>query len=149
MLRTRIIIIIVIITAVITGVVGVLFPPIDGSPPSAVEAPEAAPRDGAQLPTPAAPAEGGQVAGLARFMEFCGKCHGGQALGTNQGPPLVHQIYESNHHADGAFVLAARRGSPQHHWNFGNMPPVPRVSDGDLFAIIGYVRTLQQAAGIF
>jgi hypothetical protein len=47
MLRTRIIIVIVITIAVITGVVGVLFPPIDGSPPSAVEAPEAAPRDGA------------------------------------------------------------------------------------------------------
>ena len=151
MLRTRIIIVIVITTAVITGVVGVLYRPIDGPPPSAVEEPEAAPTpgDGAQLRTPAAPDVAVQVAGLAPFMEFCGECHGEQALGTDEGPPLVHQLYEPNHHADGAFVLAARQGSPQHHWNFGNMPPAQLVSDSDLIAIIGYVRTLQQTAGIF
>ena len=48
-----------------------------------------------------------------------------------------------------AFVLAAKRGVPQHHWNFGNMPPQPQVGDRSLQQIIAYVRELQQANGIY
>ena len=149
MLRTRIIIVLVVAIATITAVVGVLFPPIDLPPPSAIETPEAAILESAGADGAVVAAAAVGLEGLEPFMQFCSECHGEEAVGTDQGPPLVHDFYEPNHHADAAFVVAARRGSPQHHWNFGDMPPVPRVSDGDLFAIIGYVRKLQIAAGIF
>ncbi len=104
-----------------------------------------------QLPTPGALTAGPAVAdaGNGPFREFCAECHGDEAVGTDKGPPLVHMYYEPNHHADASFVLAARRGAAQHHWTFGPMEPVARVSDSELYAIIGYVRSLQRAAGIF
>lgn len=86
--------------------------------------------------------------GAGKFAAKCGACHGSNASGGPGGPPLVHKIYEPNHHADGAFVMAVRRGVRQHHWNFGNMPYVDGVSDNDLRAIIAYVRALQVANGI-
>ena len=48
-----------------------------------------------------------------------------------------------------AFVLAARNGVRAHHWPFGDMPPVGQpLTDGELAAIIAYVRELQRANGI-
>ena len=68
--------------------------------------------------------------------------------GTTQGPPLVHIIYEPNHHADVAFLLAARNGVQAHHWRFGDMPPVPGVTDEIVLEIVGYIRWLQRQVGI-
>ena len=65
------------------------------------------------------------VAGQQVFNTTCVLCHGVNAAGTNQGPPLVHKIYEPGHHADFSFRNAVSNGVPAHHWNFGNMPPVP------------------------
>jgi hypothetical protein len=48
-----------------------------------------------------------------------------------------------------AFLLAARQGSRAHHWSFGDMPPVPGVSDAELADIIAFVREVQHANGIF
>ena len=87
-------------------------------------------------------------AGRAAFEANCASCHGPAAAGTDQGPPLVHRIYEPGHHADAAFVLAAKRGVPQHHWRFGAMPPQPQVGKRSLQQIIAYVRELQHANGI-
>lgn len=87
-------------------------------------------------------------AGRAAFAENCASCHGAAAGGTDRGPPLVHRIYEPNHHADAAFVLAAKRGVARHHWDFGNMPPQPQVGERSLQQIIAYVRELQRANGI-
>jgi mono/diheme cytochrome c family protein len=87
-------------------------------------------------------------AGQAAFEKNCASCHGPTAGGTDQGPPLVHRWYEPSHHADAAFVLAARRGVAQHHWDFGSMPPQPQVGERSLQQIIGYVRELQRANGI-
>ena len=87
--------------------------------------------------------------GEKAFAANCATCHGVNAVGTDKGPPLVHKIYNPGHHADGAFYLAARNGTRQHHWRFGNMPAQPQVSDDDLQAIVKYVRELQQANGIF
>jgi mono/diheme cytochrome c family protein len=87
-------------------------------------------------------------AGQAAFEKSCASCHGLTAGGTDQGPPLVHRIYEPGHHADAAFVLAASRGVPQHHWDFGSMPPQPQVGERSLQQIIAYVRELQRANGI-
>jgi len=88
--------------------------------------------------------------GARAFDALCASCHGENAAGREGvGPPLVHVIYETGHHADGAFLLAATRGVRQHHWTFGDMPPVPEATPQDIVAIIAYVRTLQRANGIF
>ena len=86
--------------------------------------------------------------GKIAFDAACAACHGTSAAGSGKGPPLVHNIYNPGHHADAAFYLAARRGVRQHHWQFGNMPPQPQVSDEEMALIIEYVRELQRANGI-
>ncbi len=97
--------------------------------------------------TTASPTAG--TPGEAIFNQKCAVCHGPRAVGSPQGPPLVHKYYEPGHHSDMAFVLAVRRGVRAHHWRFGNMPPVPGLSDADVRAVIDYVRALQRANGIF
>ena len=87
-------------------------------------------------------------AGEQMFNANCALCHGPNASGTNLGPPLVHQIYEPGHHQDFTIQSAVRNGVPAHHWQFGNMPPVPTVSDEDVPNIICYIRELQRANGI-
>lgn len=88
--------------------------------------------------------------GEVAFNGNCAVCHGANAAGQDGvAPPLVHKIYEPNHHGDMAFVMAARRGVRAHHWPFGDMPPVPDVTDDQLVQIVSYVRTLQKANGIF
>lgn len=102
---------------------------------------------------------GGDVAGPATPAEFskgetlfkadCAACHGQEAMGTDHGPPLVHPIYQPDHHSDASFYLAIRNGARSHHWMFGNMPPVQGVSDEDATRIVAYIRWLQHTAGIF
>lgn len=87
-------------------------------------------------------------AGEAKFNAHCSACHGAQAAGTQQGPPLVHKIYEPNHHGDAAFLRAAEFGVKAHHWEFGNMPKIEGVSSADVEQIIRYIRWLQRQAGI-
>lgn len=89
------------------------------------------------------------VQGEALFAANCSECHGLNAAGSSEGPPLVHKIYEPGHHADVSFLLAVRQGVRQHHWDFGNMDPVAGVSDQDVKNIVCYVRELQYANGIF
>lgn len=92
---------------------------------------------------------GAAIEGEKVFAENCVVCHGKNAAGSDQGPPLIHKIYEPSHHADGSIYMAAKRGVRAHHWSFGNMPPVPGVTDQQIATIISYVRTLQRANGIF
>ncbi len=87
--------------------------------------------------------------GKQAFDANCARCHGTNAAGSRKGPPLVHDIYNPGHHGDAAFFLAAKRGVPRHHWTFGDMPRLERVTDQDLAAIVRYVRELQEANGIF
>ena len=87
--------------------------------------------------------------GETKFNTFCSPCHGVQAVGTAQGPPLVHKIYEPSHHADFAFQRAAAQGVKAHHWKFGNMPKIEGVTADDVTQIIAYIRWLQRQAGIF
>lgn len=82
------------------------------------------------------------------FKENCSSCHGPVANGTPQGPPLVDIIYEPRHHGDMAFVLAVRSGVRAHHWRFGDMPPLPGVTESMVLEIVGYVRWLQRQVGI-
>lgn len=88
--------------------------------------------------------------GRAAFEANCATCHGVNAAGQDGvAPPLVHKIYEPNHHGDMAFQLAAKNGVRAHHWRFGNMPPVPGISENEITLITNYIRELQRANGIF
>ncbi len=91
---------------------------------------------------------GDAVRGQALFEQRCAACHGVDAGGTAQGPPLIHPFYRPGHHADAAFLVAVRRGVTPHHWNFGPMPAIPDLSEQDIADITRYVRDLQEAAGI-
>ena len=86
--------------------------------------------------------------GETTFNVNCAACHGKQGAGTDHGPPLVHKIYEPNHHGDQAFQRAAANGVTAHHWEFGNMPKIESVTPGDVDQIVKYVRWLQRQAGI-
>lgn len=86
--------------------------------------------------------------GREAFDRRCAECHGRHAAGTAVGPPLVHPVYRSAHHADGAFVLAVGRGVLAHHWRFGDMPPQPGMPPTEIEKITRYVRELQRANGI-
>ncbi len=86
--------------------------------------------------------------GAALFQQYCQRCHGPNAAGSNFGPPLVHKIYEPGHHPDVAFYRAAQGGVRAHHWQFGNMPPIAGVSHDEVTRIIAYIRGLQRQAGI-
>jgi mono/diheme cytochrome c family protein len=94
-------------------------------------------------PPPAELAEGERL-----YDRSCARCHGPQGVGTADGPPFIHVVYEPNHHGDIAFQRAARFGVPAHHWTFGNMPPVPEVDEASVARITAYVRWLQRSAGI-
>ncbi len=97
--------------------------------------------------------EGGQPGafgqGEALFNDNCAICHGAAGAGTQVGPPLVHLVYNPDHHPDFSFHNAVNNGVPQHHWVFGDMPPRPGLSESDVNNIICYIRQLQVNEGIF
>ena len=87
--------------------------------------------------------------GERKFNANCSVCHGIGGVGTTQGPPFLHKIYEPNHHGDVAFQRAAANGVKAHHWQFGDMPKINAVKPEDVDQIVPYVRWLQKQAGIF
>lgn len=87
--------------------------------------------------------------GEQKFNANCSRCHGMGGVGTTQGPPFVHKVYEPNHHGDAAFHQAAAKGVKAHHWQFGDMPKIDAVKPEDVDQIVKYVRWLQKQAGIF
>ena len=99
-------------------------------------------------PTGGAPPSAGVEEGRALYAASCARCHGADLNGTAVGPPLLHDFYRPGHHSDASFLLAVRRGVRAHHWDFGNMAPVPGLSDGDVEAIVEYVRSEQRAVGV-
>jgi mono/diheme cytochrome c family protein len=101
-------------------------------------------QEGITVPSLSAAAAKGQTL----YQANCSTCHGTNAAGTDKGPPFIHKVYEPNHHGDAAFQRAAKNGARAHHWPFGNMPPVPNVTEADVTLIIKYVRELQRANGI-
>lgn len=116
----------------------------DGSDGMSVSSPSGQLSSGLIIPTLGA----SEAQGRAEYLENCAACHGQNGLGTSNGPPLIHKIYEPSHHADFAFFNAAKNGVRAHHWNFGNMPPVTGIADEDIGRIVAYVRAVQRANGI-
>lgn len=87
--------------------------------------------------------------GAKLFASKCVRCHGENAAGSDNGPPLIHKIYEPNHHGDASFQAAVRVGVRPHHWRYEPMPPIPGVSPRAVARITAYVRELQRANGIY
>jgi mono/diheme cytochrome c family protein len=85
--------------------------------------------------------------GAELYQANCADCHGTDLRGTDQGPSHLSIVYEPNHHGDGAFLLAIQRGTPAHHWPYGNMEPVEGLTNNDITAIIAYVREQQRLHG--
>lgn len=95
------------------------------------------------------PIEGNAAIGQRIFENACVACHGTNAVGVEgAGPPLIHVIYEPNHHADESFQRAVAVGVRSHHWRFGDMPPVEGLTRGDVAMVIAYIREIQRANGI-
>jgi len=86
--------------------------------------------------------------GKKAYDTNCATCHGSNGAGSEQGPPLLHNIYNPGHHSDASFYRAVKLGVRSHHWNFGNMQALPNVSEAQVRFIIRYVRELQLANGI-
>lgn len=85
--------------------------------------------------------------GADLYAANCAECHGTDLRGTDRGPSHLSIVYEPSHHSDGAFLVAVLAGSPQHHWDFGPMLPVPGLSEGDVEAIVAFVREAQRREG--
>lgn len=85
--------------------------------------------------------------GSALYQAHCASCHGADLRGTDKGPSHLSKIYEPSHHSDAAFRAAIANGSRQHHWNFGDMPPVPGLRPDEVEAIISFVRAMQRDQG--
>ena len=93
---------------------------------------------------PAVLAEGATI-----FAANCAVCHGTDLLGTATGPPLLHPYYAPNHHGDEAFQRAVAFGVVPHHWNFGPMAPLAHLTRDEVAYIVAFVRSEQEAAGIY
>ena len=87
--------------------------------------------------------------GMKKYQEMCSVCHGDALQGTKAGPPLLHPFYKPSHHADVTFYRAALKGVQAHHWEFGDMPPVPGATKEILDAIVPFVRWYQQEKGLY
>jgi mono/diheme cytochrome c family protein len=85
--------------------------------------------------------------GQELYEQSCAECHGVDLRGTDKGPSHLSIVYEPSHHADGAFLVAVLRGARAHHWNFGDMPPIPNLESDEVAAITAYVRSVQQREG--
>lgn len=87
-------------------------------------------------------------AGAELYGQSCASCHGGDLRGTPLGPPHLSQVYAPDHHPDASFRAAIAHGSPAHHWEFGDMPPVEGLDDEEIQLIIAYVREQQEIHGL-
>ena len=102
-----------------------------------------------EIKTPKSYSENAQI-GVRLFEAKCADCHGSNAVGqAGVAPPLIHIIYEPNHHGGESFQRAVALGVRAHHWKFGNMPAVAGLTRAEVKSIIAYVRELQRHNSIF
>jgi mono/diheme cytochrome c family protein len=85
--------------------------------------------------------------GAALYQQSCASCHGTDLRGTDLGPSHLSQVYEPGHHPDASFRTAIAEGARAHHWDFGDMPAVPGLSDAEVDAVIAYIRDQQEQRG--
>ena len=87
--------------------------------------------------------------GQVLYEKYCSSCHGVQLNGTDKGPPLIHPFYKPSHHGDRAFYNAALKGTQQHHWEFGDMPPVVGMTQKKMDNLVPFVRYYQKQKGLY
>lgn len=85
--------------------------------------------------------------GAELYASNCASCHGEDLRGTDRGPSQLSIVYEPSHHPDESYRSAIENGVGQHHWGFGNMPPIPGLDDADIDQIIAFVRAEQERQG--
>jgi mono/diheme cytochrome c family protein len=85
--------------------------------------------------------------GASAFATSCASCHGGDLRGTAVGPSLLSIVYEPGHHPDESFRSAIRNGVRPHHWDFGPMPQITRLTDSEIESVIMFVRAEQAEHG--
>ena len=102
---------------------------------------------GSTDPAPAGQADGVGSAGADVYASSCASCHGTDLRGTDKGPSHLSIVYEPDHHGDDSFRSAIANGAPQHHWAFGDMPPVEGLSGEQIEAVIAFVRGEQRRLG--
>ena len=100
---------------------------------------------GSDEPAATAPAPAGT--GAEVYASSCASCHGEDLRGTDMGPSQLSIVYEPNHHPDDSYRAAIKNGAGQHHWDFGDMPPVEGLDDEQIEAVIAYIRSEQQRLG--
>ena len=136
------------LTFILLGVLGLVYWVATGNGGEVAEAPLEPKSRIVDVTVPGTLSANAQV-GRTAFEAKCAACHGADAAGQAEvAPPLIHKIYEPSHHADEAFQRAVALGVRQHHWPFGNMPPIEGLTRGDVAMIVAYVRELQRANGI-
>ena len=109
---------------------------------------QTAPASSTAAPSPAATVAALAVPeGAAVYQQFCAECHGVDLRGTDKGPSQLSIVYEPNHHGDYAYRVAIREGTREHHWWFGDMPPVEGITDLEIEQVIGFIRAEQQRLG--
>lgn len=86
-------------------------------------------------------------AGSAVYAARCAICHGADLRGTERGPSQLSEVYKPGHHPDASYRTAIERGAPAHHFDFGDMPPVPGLSPAEVDAVIAYIRAEQVRQG--
>ena len=85
--------------------------------------------------------------GAALYEASCAECHGSDLRGTDRGPSHLSIVYEPGHHPDASFRGAIEQGVRAHHWDFGDMDPVPGLDDEEIDLIIAFVREQQATHG--
>jgi len=86
--------------------------------------------------------------GRALYQRHCASCHGTDLRGTDKGPSHLSQVYEAGHHPDDSFRAAVTQGARAHHWDFGDMAPVPGLSAEEIDAVIAFIRHQQETEGL-
>jgi mono/diheme cytochrome c family protein len=82
------------------------------------------------------------------YFVSCVQCHGSSLRGTDQGPPLIWDLYVSRHHSDRQFKKAVSEGVQEHHWRFGDMPAFPDLTESDVDNVVFFVRSVLRKHGI-
>lgn len=85
--------------------------------------------------------------GAALYEANCASCHGSDLRGTDRGPSHLSIVYEPNHHPDEAFRSAIANGARQHHWDFGDMPPIEGLTADEVELVIAFIRSEQHRQG--
>lgn len=100
------------------------------------------------IPKPSSGLMPNPARGRTLFAAHCASCHGADLKGSDKGPAMLHKVYEPSHHGDVAFQLAVKNGVRAHHWQFGDMKPVPGVTPDDVAHITAFIRGEQRKVGI-